>query len=101
MFPAPTRNPTRRAPRAALLLALAAAAACARPTLVVQVAPGTAPATPRFTLPADAGALYGIAVVPCGGGTPRWQFGTGGGLQTMIPPVITYGEVPAGFARIA
>ena len=83
---------------AAALLALAA---CARPTLVVGVAAGPAPAKPRFTLPADAGTLYGLAVVPCGGGPPRWQFGTGGGLLTTIPPTIVYGEMPAGFSLIA
>jgi hypothetical protein len=82
------------------LLACAAAgcavAACAPPSLVVQVAPGAAPGKPRFTLPADAGTVYGLAVVPCGGGAPRWQFGTGGGILTAVPPTLTYGELPPG-----
>ena len=65
------------------------------------MAAGATPGRPRFTLPADAGALYGLAVVPCGGGAPRWQFGTGGGVLTAVPPTIVYGEVPAGFSLLA
>ena len=56
---------------------------------------------PRFTLPADVGTVYGLAVVPCGGGAPHWQFGTGGGIMTTVPPTVTYGELRAGFALLA
>jgi hypothetical protein len=82
------------------LLAALALARCAPPSQVVQVAPGPAPGRPRFTLPATGRTLYGLAVVPCGGGPPRWQFGTDGGVVAAIPPTIVYGEVPTGFALL-
>ena len=88
-------NPMRVA---ALLLA---AAACRPPASVIQIAPGREPGRPSFTLPTSAVTLYGLAVVPCNGGDPRWQFGTGGGVMTRVPPAIVYGEMPAGFSLIA
>jgi len=91
-------SPPPTLPRAGRILpALLALAACAPPSQVIQVAPGPAPGRPAFTLPIGSGALYGLAVIPCGRDVAVWQFGTGGGLLTRIPSPIVYGDLPPGF----